>query len=503
MFGFVWKAQIMKLSVLLAAVRPLSVSVHGDPEITGLSLDSRKVKAGNLFFALRGQHQNGIAFIQDALDRGAAAVVTEQADGIVKGRAALVIAADARAAMADLACAFHGYPGNSLRMIGITGTNGKTTTAFMVRDLMADADYRPGLIGTVEYEIGGRVIPAARTTPESIELQDMLAQMTRAGCKSAVLEVSSHALVQQRVRGIDFDVAVFSNLTHDHLDYHETEQKYFEAKRLLFQALKRDRKKPFAVINLDDPHGRIMAEAGGLDAELITYGIGGSAVVRAENLNLTAGGSQFDVLGPWGRAEMSLKLPGRYNVSNALAAFAVATSCGIAPDRVARVLSQMICVPGRLEEIPNAQGFQVFVDYAHTEDALRNVLSTLREITAGRLLVVFGCGGNRDAAKRPRMGAVANELADYVIITSDNPRKEDPLAIITQIRAGCRMSEKAEVVEDRYEAIVRALSLAQAGDVVLIAGKGHENYQEFANTIIPFDDRQVVRDCLRIKHADA
>ncbi|MDO9543523.1 MAG: UDP-N-acetylmuramoyl-L-alanyl-D-glutamate--2,6-diaminopimelate ligase, partial [Kiritimatiellia bacterium] len=358
---------------------------------------------------------------------------------------------------------------------------------------------KAGMIGTVEYIIGKRVIPATRTTPESIDLQQMLDQMVAADCRSAVMEVSSHALVQKRVMGIDFDAAAFTNLTHDHLDYHKTMEKYFQAKTLLFKNLGQGAKKPVALINIDDPFGQQLARLPEIKADVITYGLHEQAVVRASNLQLTRQGSAFDVATPWGGAKVSLCLLGRYNVGNALAAFGICGAQGMEPKLIADVLQQMTFVPGRLEEIQIAAEFQVFVDYAHTEDALRNVLTALREISTGRLIVVFGCGGNRDMSKRPRLGSVAEQLADFAIVTSDNPRREEPGFIIGQILNGFKTREKVEVIPDRFEAIARALLIAGKGDVVLIAGKGHENYQEFTNTIIPFDDRQVVRECLGIK----
>jgi len=402
--------------------------------------------------------------------------------------------------MAQVARVFYHNPSDRLKVVGITGTNGKTTTAFMIKNIFDMAGLKAGMIGTVEYIIGRRVIPATRTTPESVDLQHMLDQMLTADCRGAVMEVSSHALVQKRVLGIDFDAAVFTNLTHDHLDYHQTMEKYFQAKTLLFKSLRQSAKKPVAVVNIDDSYGRQLASLPEVKAGVITYGLQEQAAVRVSNLQLTAQGSSFDVLSPWGGAKISLHLLGRYNVSNALAAIGACGALGIKLSLIADVLQQMTCVPGRLEEIQTTAGFQVFVDYAHTEDALRNVLTTLREVTTGRLIVVFGCGGNRDVKKRPLMGAVAEQMADYAILTSDNPRREEPGLIISQILNGFKTREKVDVIPDRYEAIARALFIAEKGDVVLIAGKGHENYQEFVNTIIPFDDRQVVRECLGMKN---
>lgn len=489
----------MKLNILLESIKPLSVNPRSDPEIKGLAYDSRQVKPGYIFFALKGQRQDGQFFIQDAVDRGVAAVVSEQARLIGKGQIVMLQVADARESMAQAARVFYHNPSAKLKVIGITGTNGKTTVAFMIMDILDTAGFKAGMIGTVEYIIGKRVIPAARTTPESVDLQQMLDQMVTADCRSAVMEVSSHALMQKRVWGIDFDAAVFTNLTHDHLDYHETMEKYFQAKTLLFQNLGQGAKKPVTLINIDDSFGRQLARLPEIKTDMITYGLHEQAAVRAFNLQLTGQGSAFDVASPWGRAKISLDLLGRYNVSNALAAFSACGAMGVDPKLMADVLQQMTFVPGRLEEIQTGAGFQIFVDYAHTEDALRNVLTALREISSGRLIVVFGCGGNRDINKRPRMGSVAEQLADFAILTSDNPRREEPGLIIGQILNGFKTREKVEVIPDRSEAIGRALFIAEKGDVVLIAGKGHENYQEFANTIIPFDDRQIVRECLGIK----
>jgi UDP-N-acetylmuramoyl-L-alanyl-D-glutamate--2,6-diaminopimelate ligase len=489
----------MKLNVLLERIQPLAMSGVANIDVKGIAYDSRQIKPGFIFCALPGQREDGSRYVQDAIAQGAAVVVSERAAAASRGQAAFIQVRDPRAAVAALAGAFYGDPSRKLQLVGITGTNGKTTTAFMARDILRAAGRKPGLIGTVEYEIGERIIPAGRTTPEAADLQKMLAEMVHVGCQSAPMEVSSHALVQKRVWGIEFAVAVFTNLTHDHLDYHLTVPQYFEAKALLFQGLARQQKKASAVINLDDPWGAKLTHWPGVEVPVITYGTQSEAMVRASRIQVSAAGSEVEVQSPWGPATLKLKLPGRFNVYNALAALAACGVLKIEPAVSAAVLSNISAVPGRLEEIPTGQGFQVFVDYAHTEDALQNVLTTLREFASNRLLVVFGCGGNRDAKKRPLMGGVVARLADYAILTSDNPRKENPSAIITQIRSGMQGANNYEVVEDRYEAIARALTLAEKGDVLLIAGKGHENYQEFANTVIPFDDRQVVRECLGIK----
>ena len=485
----------MRLESIVQALGPLATSGPLNAEIRGVVYDSRQVRPDYLFIAMPGDHVDGAGFLDDAIRRGAAAVVTEHPPGSRRD-IAWVQVRDARRAAAEAACVFFDHPSARMRVVGITGTNGKTTTAFMARDVLAASGWNPGIIGTVEYRIGARVIPASRTTPQAIDLQSMLDQMVQAGCKSAVMEVSSHSLDQKRVWGIDFDVAVFTNLTRDHLDYHRTREQYFEAKKLLFAWLGLRRKDAHAVINLDDPYGAQLAAMAGLKAEQITFGCSANALVRATDIALDGRGSRFSLESPWGGATVRLKLSGRYNVSNALAAAAACGALGVDIGLVADVLSRVTCVPGRLEEVPTDRGFQVFVDYAHTDDALSNVLRCLRELTRGRLIVVFGCGGNRDTSKRPAMGEVAAALADFTVLTSDNPRREKPADIIEQIRAGFGAKTSFRIVEERAEAIRAGLAMAREGDTVLVAGKGHETFQEFANTVIPFDDRSVVRKIL-------
>jgi len=482
----------MRIESLLSVIQPMTVSGPTDPDISGLAYDSRQVRPGFLFVALRGAHEDGTRFIDDAIQRGAVAIVSE---GSVRPRRDVthLRVEDARRALAEIACAFHGHPSAELEVIGITGTNGKTTTSFMVRDILAAAGRRPGLIGTVQYEIGERRIPASRTTPEASDLQAMLAQMLRAGCRSAVMEVSSHALEQKRVWGVDYDVGVFTNLTHDHLDYHGTIERYFSAKARLFAGLGQMEKRATAVLNLDDPWGQQLAGMIGGSTAIVTYGTHPAATVRAVEIETDADGSRFTVRSPWGEAQVRLPVLGRFNVWNALAAFATAAVRGVPVPTILAALERFGGAPGRLERVPCARGFHVFVDYAHTPDALANVLTALRPVTPRRLIVVFGCGGDRDRAKRPVMGRVAADLADHVIVTSDNPRSEDPRAIIEDIVAGMPAAARREIIVDREEAIGRAIEVARPGDVVLIAGKGHENYQEFSRHIVPFDDREVAR----------
>lgn len=486
---------MVKLDTIVNLLEPRAVRGTVNRDILGLSCDSRRVREGYLFMAVPGRRQDGYLFVDDAVNRGAVAVVTEREDAAARD-VTLIEVADARKATAIASRVLYGKPDARLQIVGVTGTNGKTTVTYMIRDILSADGRSPGLIGTVNYEIGARVIPAARTTPEAPELHSMLNQMVSVGCKSAVMEVSSHSLVQKRVWGMDFDVGVFTNLTHDHLDYHETMEKYFEAKQLFFKQLGQFKKKATAVVNIDDKWGQRLAVDTEIKGNIITYGFSSGATVHGEDVRVTAEGNVLMARTPWGDTQVSLKLLGRFNVSNALAALAASGALGIRPDLAARVLSQVLVVPGRLEEIETRKGFKVFVDYAHTDDAMEHVLTTLREITARRLIVVFGCGGNRDRTKRPKMGSVAERLADYSILTSDNPRNEDPLDIIEQVKAGLMDTNKFTVSVDRREAIKAGLDMARDGDVLLIAGKGHENFQELANTSVPFDDRQVVKSLL-------
>lgn len=486
----------MKLSELLKATSPLAVRGDAERSVAGIACDSRQVRPDFLFVAVPGVQCDGLQFVEDAIKRGASVIVTPQVRLAVRD-ATCVQVENARRALAELSDAFYRHPSGKLVLAGVTGTNGKTTTTFQLHDILAAAGLMPGLIGTVHYEVGARVIPAARTTPQSIEIQALFDQMLHAGCKGAVMEVSSHALDQDRVVGCDFDVAVFTNLTQDHLDYHQTLERYFEAKRRLFRQLGHQSKAATAVINADDPWGLRLASDPEIRARVLTFGCGETVDVRACDVVSGPKGSEFRVVSPWGETRLRLALLGHFNVMNALGAYAAARALGIDDRLAVDALAARRTVPGRLEEVPTRRGWRVFVDYAHTDDALANVLRTVRGLKPARLIVVFGCGGNRDQEKRPLMGAVAAGLADYTILTSDNSRREEPRAIISQIEAGFGDCRAYEVVEDRAQAIEMALRLAREDDIVLIAGKGHETTQEFANTIVPFDDRQVVRMLLQ------
>ncbi len=491
----------MKLAPLLSAIQPLRIDGPLDREITALCYDSRRVREGALFFALRGEKSEGSAFVDQAVAAGAVVVVSESAQ--LKARATNIVVSNAREAMADLAAEYFGHSDRYLKMAGVTGTNGKTTTAFLLRHICETALLRCGLLGTVRYQIGDRVLPSARTTPESLDVHDLLWQMRSAGCKAAAMEVSSHALVQARVRGVEFDAAIFTNLTQDHLDYHKSMEAYAEAKALLFTNLAaQKRKRGQAVINIDDRYGALFAMRFANDLPVLTYGLGVKAAFRASNVRIDFHGTSYQ-LDAQGRSYLvRLPLIGQFNVYNSLAAIAGATVLGIDVRTAVLNLATAPAVPGRLEAVPAQRQFKVFVDYAHTDDALRNVMKACRELNPERLIVVFGCGGNRDKTKRPRMGAAVDQLADYAIVTSDNPRTEDPEAIIADITPALQRVP-SETIVDRKEAIFKAIAMAQPRDIVLIAGKGHETYQEFADRTVPFDDVAVAGSALENRRTEA
>ena len=442
--------------------------------------------------ALRGEKTDGHEFIGQAIERGATVIVAEREEK--HARATCVVVENTRTAMADLAASFYGFPVRKLKLAGVTGTNGKTTTTFLIKHICDKAGLRCGLIGTVRYEIGERVLPATRTTPESLDLQELFAQIVNAGCKAAAMEVSSHALAQERTRGLEWDTAVFTNLTQDHLDFHGTMEKYFEAKAKLFTQLadQQQKRKPVAIVNIDDRYGEQLLNRMDKKISVVTYGMGVRADFRASSYRMEVGGTSYQLDANGKSYLVRVPLIGRFNVANSLAALAAAQAMGVGLREAVLSLGKSPQVPGRLEAVPAKRQFQVFIDYAHSPDALLNVLKTLRELAPGRLIVVFGCGGDRDRQKRPLMAAVVDQNADFAIITSDNPRKEDPDAIIAEVETGFR-SANYEKVADRTAAITRAIELAQPRDVVLIAGKGHENYQEFADHTVPFDDMQVAR----------
>jgi UDP-N-acetylmuramoyl-L-alanyl-D-glutamate--2,6-diaminopimelate ligase len=491
----------MNLETLLSNTAVKTIDGPLDRQITSIAYDSRRVKPGALFVAMKGEKVDGAQFIEQAVAAGAEAVVSES--GGMRTRATNVVVADARIALADLADAFYQHPARALKIAGVTGTNGKTTTAFLIKHICEVTMHRCGLIGTVRYEVGDRILPAARTTPESLEVHELLWQMRSAGCKAVAMEVSSHALMQERVRGVEFDAAIFSNLSQDHLDYHKTMDAYFEAKARLFSGLgAQKKKKGRAVINVDDRFGGILAGRIGRDLPLTTYGLGANADFRASNVRIDFNGTSYQLDAGGKSYLVRLPLIGQFNVYNSLAAIAGAHALGVDVRSAVLALANARPVPGRLEAVPAQRQFRVFVDYAHTDDALLNVIKTCRELNPARLIVVFGCGGNRDKTKRPRMGAVVDQHADFSIVTSDNPRKEDPLAIIEDIKPGMKRGNY-EVIPDRKEAIFEAIAMAQPRDIILIAGKGHETYQEFADHTAPFDDVAVARQALEGKRTES
>ncbi len=470
------------------SVTLLELIGNGAPEveISGLAYDNRSVTNGTLFFAVPGFKVDGHDFAEDAVRRGAAAVVCQRPLGL--GGVPEIIVDDVRAAMAEIAARFHSDPTATLRVVGITGTNGKTTTAFLVRSILEGAGHPTGLLGTVASIVGGTQEPVERTTPEAIDLQATFARMLAAGDSACVMEVSSHALDLHRVDAVHFAARVFTNLTQDHLDYHPTMDHYFAAKRLLFE-----REGGPAIVNADDPYGRRLA---GEIPGALTFGIDNEAHYRAVDVSFDTAGSTFRCVTEAGELPIRTRLPGLFNVSNALAALAAAHALGVELPTAAEALSTADRVPGRFEPVDEGQGFAVLVDYAHTPDSLENVLRAAREITQGRLHVVFGAGGDRDQTKRPLMGRVAGALADRAIATSDNPRSEDPEAIVDQVLAGAGPGAEREV--DRRRAITLAVAGAEPGDVVVIAGKGHEQGQEFeGGRKEPFDDVAVAREALR------
>lgn len=514
----------MNLSSLLTELEAAHVRGSTNREITGIAFHSKTVQPGMLFVAIRGLTHDGHAFTGEAVERGAAAVVAESPVE-VPPQVTLVHVPESRLALARISCAFYRHPSRQTTLIGVTGTNGKGTTAYLAEAVLSAAGERAGVIGTMGAKLGLQTVGLDRTTPEAPELQQLLRQMVDAGLRHVLMEVASHGLVLRRVDGCRFSAAVFTNLTQDHLDFHKTFEAYRAAKRRLFEMVSPD---GAAVINADDPSGSFMAAAS--RAPVVTYGLAPAAHVRGEDVRLSPGGTDFTVRTRQGSSPVHLQLRGRFNVYNALAAIALTQALGIPLPGIAAALAEFPGVPGRFESVDEGQPFGVIVDYAHTPDGLENVLQTAREFVRGRTIVVFGAGGDRDRMKRPVMGQIALRLADIAIVTSDNPRNEEPMAIIEEIMAGIRdrgpgtgdqgaadrgssnhqsrvtshgeapgprPEALVEVEPDRRKAIYRAIELAQPGDMVIIAGKGHEPYQEIKGVKYPFDDRVVAREALR------
>jgi UDP-N-acetylmuramoyl-L-alanyl-D-glutamate--2,6-diaminopimelate ligase len=490
-------AAAVPVSVLLEALADKRVVGAVPATVPGLTADSRAVQRGDCFVAVPGFKHDARRFIPEAVARGAALVVTE-GEALPGLRVPQVLVPAARPALARLAAAYYGHPSRALTLVGITGTNGKTTTSYLV-DALLRVSGPTGVIGTIQYVVGDEVRPAGQTTPEALDIQAMLATMRERGVKGVAMEVSSHALALSRVDALAFDVAVFTNLTQDHLDFHGTLDEYGRAKRRLFELLAASPKpRRAAAVNGDDPWGARMVD--GLEVDVLTFGLGARNRVRASTWSSGLEGIRMRVETPAGPVDVASPLIGEHNVMNLLGAVGVGVALGLAPAAVARALAGVTAVPGRFEQVRAGQPFLVVVDYAHTPDALERVLTTARKITAGRLGVVFGCGGDRDRTKRPIMGEIAARLADRAWITSDNPRSEPPEAIIDEIVAGVRRvwaaPDRYAMVADRRAAICAALSWAEPGDAIVIAGKGHETYQIVGTDVLPFDDRAVARQVL-------
>lgn len=485
------------LKDLFEGIEIVGTSGTLDAPVTGLITDSRRVVPGSLFFAIPGLRTDGSLYIEEAIDRGATAVVSENHFKPMGGICHIQVP-NVRAVLAKVSRLFYDMPDEKLALFGVTGTNGKTTVTMLTQYLLESEPGSVGLLGTIHYDLGARTLPAFKTTPESVDIYGMLEQMHLGGCKAACMEVSSHAIDQLRVLGLKLDVAAFLNLTQDHIDYHKTMESYFEVKSRMFTG--GTGVMPEAVaINIDDPYGARLARQVNSSVRTVTFGRDPSATIRAENIDLAPECSQFEIVWPEGCEVVRTQLPGLYNISNVLAALAMLYAGGYDIQKCVKKVVSFPGVPGRMERVDAGQDFQVFVDYAHTDDALNNALKMLRDITPGRLLVVFGCGGNRDRDKRPRMTSVAQRYADYSWATADNPRKEALESIFADMQKGVARPDSITFVEDRRRAIGHALEAAKAGDTVLIAGKGHETYQEFAESVVPFDDRQVCRELLGLQ----
>ncbi len=467
----------------------------GDAEVTGIAYDSREVKPGWLFVAMQGGSFDGHRFISGAVEAGASAILCER--DVEDVSVPCVVVPDGRTAMGEIAAPFFGYPSRKMKLIGVTGTSGKTTVTHLIQSIFTAAGRPAGLIGTLGARIGDELIETKHTTPESVDLQRTLVYMVDQGVQAAAIEASSHGLYQGRTLGCEFDCGVFTNIARDHLDFHGTVEAYLDAKMILFREYPGRSGKPFvAAINADDPSAGSVMEA--TKGKVVTFAVDTDADIRATDVNVTDRSVGFRMAYKGTLTPIRLEIGGYFNVYNALAAVAAAIGLGLDVDTVAKGLAAAHRVPGRFESVDCGQDFGVIVDYAHTPDELENVLRTAKSLTRNRLIAVFGCGGDRDRGKRPIMGRIGSDLADLVVVTSDNPRTEDPESIIGMVLEGIPESERtrATVQPDRREGIRAAINMAQAGDVVVIAGKGHEDYQIFADRTIHFDDREVAREVL-------
>jgi UDP-N-acetylmuramoyl-L-alanyl-D-glutamate--2,6-diaminopimelate ligase len=483
----------MKLKKLIKDLPILQIKGSKEIEITGISANSKLVAPGNLFIARKGKLQDGVQFIPEAIEAGAAAILTDIYDPSFKNIVQL-IHPDVSNLEGPIAASYYQNPSDELMMVGITGTNGKTTTTFLIKHLLDRLQKPCGLIGTIEYIIGHHRYQATRTTPDVTSNQKMLRDMVNQGCKACVMEVTSHALDQNRMSNIEIDVALFSNLTLDHLDYHQTMENYCDAKNKLFRSLnlykkKKGGPKKMAIINGDSPWSERVSA--GCKAPIFTYGFNSSVDLKASNIELTGTGTFFDITFQGKTRSFSYPLVGRFNVYNCLAAISVGLSQGVSCDDILEIMREAPPIPGRMQKVPNDLGLKIYVDFAHSDDALTNVLECLQEFKKGRMITVFGCGGDRDSSKRSKMAQAAEEFCDLSIITSDNPRSEDPAEIAKQIVQGFKSKEHYIIELDRQKAIEKAISLSTPDDVILIAGKGHETMQVFSYKTIEFDDAKV------------
>jgi len=490
----------MTFQQLLQGAEVLSQS--GNAGVAGVEYDSRRVRPGTVFVAMKGESSDGNRFIDQAIAAGAVGVVTDSASEIPRPSVAWAQVVQGRRALARLSANFYKRPAERIANTGITGTNGKSTTAFLIESILQAAGRKTALVGTIEYHVAGKVLPAPHTTPEALELNQLLAEGLSLGVTEAVMEVSSHALEQQRVFGIPFDVAVFSNLTRDHLDYHHTMEEYFRAKQVLFEGCGTDPPRA-AVLNIDDEYGRqLLKFSKSKSAVVFSYGMT-SGDFHAESVEITPRGTRFEMVTPNGTIAMWSPLIGKVNVYNVLAASAAGYARNCSSEAIAKGIFDLACVPGRFERVDCGQPFTVVVDYAHTDDALRNLTGLARDFVVqaglkGKVITLFGCGGDRDRAKRPLMGEAAGSGSDFVILTSDNPRSEDPLAIMNDAQVGLQKSgAKYSMEPDRGKAIALALQQAAPGDIVLLAGKGHEKVQILKDGTVPFDDVEVARENLK------
>lgn len=482
----------MRLNELLAGL-PVKV-IHGrdDIEVHSMVHDSREVTPGALFVCLPGAHVDGHDYLATAFDKGAVAALVQETRGL-EDRGTLIVVEDTDRSMRELAPTFFGFPSRKLRMIAVVGTNGKTTSTYMIKTILENAGRKTGLIGTIQNMIGDQAVPTANTTPNSLQLQKLLAKMVEAGVQDVVMEVSSHAIALDRIAGLTYEVGLFTNITQDHLDFHKTFEAYREVKAGFFHKLP---SQAVAIINRDDPNAEYFLR--GTTARILTYGEDSPADIHAEEVRFHLTGIDFQVNTPAGRESIRIQMAGEFNLMNAMGAIGVGIALGVELPVIARAMAR-VTVPGRFQIVPGSNDFGVVVDYAHTPDGLENILNATKTLKPVRLIVVFGCGGDRDRSKRPIMGEIASRYADYTIITSDNPRSEEPEIIIDQIEAGIHGGSRYERLVDRREAIRRAVELAASGDFVIIAGKGHENYQIFADRTVHFDDLEVAAEAMEDK----